>query len=65
MRILHRNDFVVAYCFRVARDVLHSAEGGTIPGGAQRVQQVLVVVVQLEAAMRQSQHAAGMRRLTG
>ena len=46
-----------------AGNVLHAEERRVVPSRAQRVEQMLAVIVEGKATMRQPQHATAMRRL--
>jgi len=55
---------IVANQIRALRNVLDAGQSRSITGVAQRIEDMLPVIVQREAAMRQAQHAAAMGALT-
>ena len=62
---LYLDNPVVADGLGFSGDVLYADQRGAITGLAQRVQDVLAVVVEREATMGQAQHPAGVGALAG
>ncbi len=58
-------NLVEADDLRIGGYVLQTCQHRTVPGRTERVQDVLVVIVQTEAAMRQAQHPVAVRALAG
>ncbi len=58
-------DLVVADRLGLPRNMLHADQRGVVPGAAQRMDEVLLVVVEPEAPVGQPEHATGMGRLSG